>query len=87
MKTTLITLALMSLAAAGCANSKEEQRRAEAHQYKSDQAAENGQYELAGDEQRKAADSHHKAVKKAINEGSEIPRQTEKGDPNPDGGS
>jgi len=83
----VLGFALFALAATGCANSGEEQRKAEVHQYKSDEAASNGQFGVAGDEQRKAADSHHSAVMKAIDEGQPIPRQTQVGDPYPDGGS
>ena len=59
--------------AVGCATTSEEaQRSATAHQYKSDQAGQRGFYGVAADEQRKAADDHHKAVKKAIDEGKPI---------------
>lgn len=74
--------------AAGCATtSAEAQRNAASHQYKSDKAAESGLYGVAADEQRKAADQHHEAVKKAIDEGKPIPEQTKMGDGNPDGGA
>jgi hypothetical protein len=69
---------------AGCAeSSSQEQRRALVHQQRSDVAAENAEYGIAGDEQRKAEDAHHKAVKKAIDEGNPIPPQTQTGDPVP----
>lgn len=73
--------------AAGCATtSAESQAEAVAHQYKADQAGANGFYGTAADEQRKAADDHHDAVKKAIDEGKPIPAQPQTGDGNPDGG-
>ena len=71
---------------AGCASSAQEQRKAEQHQFNSDEAADQGRYKVAEDEQRNAADSHHKAVTKAIDEGQPIPAQTQRGGPNPDGG-
>lgn len=72
---------------AGCATTSEEsQSKAIAHQYKADQAAQSGFYGVAADEQRKAADEHHLAVKKAIDEGKPIPAQPQTGDGNPDGG-
>lgn len=65
----------------GCgASSAEEQRQALTHQQKSDDAAEGGHYGVADSEQRKAHDSHHKAVNKAIDEGKDIPAQTKPGD-------
>ena len=84
----LIRVAALSLAvlAVGCANSVDEQRKAEQHQYNSDEAADQGRYKVANDEQVKAANSHQKAVDKAIDEGNPIPRQPQKGDGNPDGG-
>ena len=72
--------------AAGCATSAQEQRKAEQHQFNSDEAADQGRYKVASDEQRNAADSHHRAVTKAIDEGQPIPPQTQMGGPNPDGG-
>ena len=82
----LISSAL--IVAAGCATTSEEsQRNAASHQYKSDKAAESGLYGVAADEQRKAADEHHNAVKKAIDEGKPIPSQPKVGDGNPDGGA
>ncbi|MCU1278811.1 MAG: hypothetical protein JWM53_2357, partial [bacterium] len=42
--------------------------------------AANSQYGVAGDEQRKAEDAHHKAVKKAIDEGQPVPPQPQRGD-------
>ena len=64
----------------GCATSGQEQQRALAHQQNSDDAAANGQYGIAGAEQRKAEDSHHKATTKAIDEGKPLPPQTQPGD-------
>lgn len=70
--------------AIGCgATSAEEQRRAVVHQNNADQAAQQGQYGVAGDEQRKAEDSHARAVQKAMDEGKPIPRQTWQGQPPP----
>ena len=67
--------------ALGCgASSSEEQRRALVHQQNSDDAAKNGQYGVAGDEQRKAQDTHHDAVNKALDEGKPIPPQPQFGD-------
>ena len=86
MRLTRIFPLCLTVFALGCASSAQEQRKAEQHQYNSDEAADQGRYGVAGDEQRKAADSHHKAVTKAIDEGSAIPPQTQKGGPNPDGG-
>ena len=69
---------------AGCgASSSEEQRRAVIHQNNADQAAQQGQYGVAGDEQRKAEEAHARAVEKAMDEGKPIPRQTRPGDPAP----
>jgi hypothetical protein len=84
--TVAVLLTACVAAASGCATSAEEQRKAQVHQYRSDQAAENGQFGLAGEEQGKAADAHHDAVKKAISEGQPIPPQTQRGDPYPDAG-
>lgn len=64
----------------GCATSHQEQQRALAHQQNSDTAAANGQYGIAGSEQRKAESDHHKAAVKAIDEGQPIPPQTRSGD-------
>jgi hypothetical protein len=81
MRTSLITASFVALmASTGCPSSNQEQRRALVHQQSSDTAASNGQYGIAGDEQRKAEDSHHSAVKKAISEGKPIPPQTKPGD-------
>lgn len=83
-----VLLSAFGLLATGCATTSEEsQRKATAHQYKSDQAAERGFYGVAADEQRKAADEHHEAVTKAIDEGKPIPPQPQAGDGNPDGGA
>jgi ABC-type transporter Mla MlaB component len=48
-------------------------QRALAHQQNSDNAGANGQYGIAGSEERKAEDAHHKAAVKAIDEGKRIP--------------
>jgi hypothetical protein len=71
---------LIGVSAFGCATSGQEQQRALAHQENSDNAAANGQYGIAGAEQRKAEDSHHKATTKAIDEGKPLPPQTQTGD-------
>ena len=63
-----------------CATSHQEQQRALAHQQNSDNAAANGQYGIAGSEERKAEEAHHKAAVKAIDEGKPIPPQTKAGD-------
>ena len=87
MRLTSTAALYLAVLAAGCATSSaQDQRTAEQHQYNSDEAAEQGRYKVAGEEQRKAADSHHDAVTKAIDEGQPIPAQTSKGGPNPDGG-
>lgn len=70
--------------AAGCgATSAEEQRSSVLHQNKADEAARQGQYTMAGEEQKKAEAAHSSAVEKAIDEGKPIPRQTRPGDPPP----
>ncbi len=80
-------LAALTLMVGGCATtSAESQNAALNHQYKSDQAGAQGLYGVAADEQGKAADAHHAAVKKAIEEGRAIPPQPQPGAPNPDGG-
>jgi len=71
---------IVGISDAGCATSHQEQQRALAHQQNSDTAASNGQYGIAGSEERKAEDSHHKAAVKAIDEGKPIPPQTKVGD-------
>jgi hypothetical protein len=71
---------ILGLSAVGCATSRQEQQRALAHQQSSDTAAANGQFGIAGDEQRKAEDAHHKATIKAIDEGKPLPPQTKVGD-------
>ena len=71
---------VVGASAFGCATSGQEQQRALRHQQNSDNAAANGQYGIAGDEQRKAEDSHHKATTKAIDEGKPLPPQTKAGD-------
>lgn len=75
---------LLSASAAGCgASAAEEQRRAMGHQYKADQAAQQGQYGVACIEQRKAQEAHAKAVEKAMDEGQPIPPQPVQGAPPP----
>lgn len=77
-------LGVVALSVVGCgASSAEEQRRAVSHQNNADQAAQQGQYGMASDEQRKAEESHAKAVEKAMDNGEPIPRQTRPGDPAP----
>ena len=84
MRTRFATAGLLVLlSTTGCPDSSVNQRRALIHQQNSDVAAGNGQYGIAGSEQRKAEDSHHKAVKQAIDEGKPIPPQTKAGDPVP----
>ena len=75
------------VSALGCgASSAEDQRRALSYQQKSDNAAKEGQYGVAGDDQRKAQDAHYSAVRKAIDEGRPIPPQPQMGDvPPPQG--
>jgi alkanesulfonate monooxygenase SsuD/methylene tetrahydromethanopterin reductase-like flavin-dependent oxidoreductase (luciferase family) len=79
-------LILLSCFVSCATTSEEAQRKATIHQYKSDEAAKSGFYGVAAEEQRKAADEHHDAVKKAIDEGKPIPAQPQTGDGNPDGG-
>lgn len=76
----------LTVLTASCVSSAQEQRKAEQHQFNADEAAGEGRYKRAEDEQRKAADAHHRAVTKAIDEGQPIPPQTERGAANPDGG-
>jgi len=87
MKSLIImtcTAFALAAPAIGCgASSAEEQRRAVIHQNNADEAAQQGQYGVAGDEQRKAETAHAKAVQKAMDEGRPIPRQTRPGDPAP----
>jgi hypothetical protein len=78
--TGMFVCTLFGLSAAACSTSREEQRIALMHQQSSDTAAQRGQYGVAAAEQRKAQDSHHKAVQKAIDEGVAVPPQTERGD-------
>ena len=83
MSRTMFAAALWLLAGAsspGCATSHQEQQSALAHQQNSDAAAANGQYGIAGSEERKAEEAHHKAAQKAIDEGKPIPPQTKPGD-------
>ena len=84
MSRNLLPAALMALGlAAGCATSAESQRRAGVHQANSDVAASRGEFGVAGSEQRKAEDDHHKAVVKAIQEDRPLPESTHPGDPPP----
>lgn len=87
MRSLLVMTGLTTILAAsvvGCgATSAQDQRRAVQHQQNADEAAEQGQYGVAGDEQRRAEDSHASAVQKAMDEGKPIPRQTRKGDKAP----
>jgi hypothetical protein len=87
MNNTLVMTSLTAIVVAsviGCGStSAEETRRAQTHQHNSDQAAQQGQFGIAGDEQRAAADSHHDAVKKAIDEGKPLPPEPRRGDPPP----
>jgi hypothetical protein len=79
---TVVLVSSMALGM-GCASSSDEQRQALTHQQRSDAAANRGAYGVAAKEQREAADSHHDAVVKAINEGQPIPPQTQVGDKPP----
>jgi hypothetical protein len=93
MKTTRMTFSLSSLAisiaismgilGAGCATTSaaEEQRQAQSYQRNSDAAARNGQYEIAGQQQRKAQDSQNKAIMKSMDEGKSVPRVSDAADP------
>ena len=71
------------LMAACATTSAQEQRQAQIHQAKSDDAGKNARYGIAGEEQRQAADSHHRAVKKALAEGTPVPTAPKAGDPAP----
>lgn len=86
MKNFIISCGVGVLVAScgGCgASSTEEQRRAVVHQNNADKAADQGQYGVASDEQRKAEEAHAAAVRKAMDNGEPIPRQTRPGDPPP----
>ncbi|PZR15446.1 MAG: hypothetical protein DI536_08325 [Archangium gephyra] len=83
----LVLVSSFACIGACATTSAEAQSRAQAHQYKSDQAAARGFYGAAANEQRKAADAHQDAVDKAIKEGVAIPAQPQPGDGNPDGGA
>lgn len=83
---SLLLISSFAFVGACASTSAEATGRAQAHQYKSDQAAAQGFYGVAAQEQRKAADEHQDAVDKAIQEGTEIPMQPQPGDGNPDGG-
>lgn len=79
----LVLVSSFACIGACATTSAEAQSRAQAHQYKSDQAAARGFYGAAANEQRKAADAHQDAVDKAIKEGVAIPAQPQPGDGNP----
>ncbi|HEY6785169.1 MAG TPA: hypothetical protein VI159_09470, partial [Gemmatimonadales bacterium] len=76
MKNTFLMAAVLTgLVGAGCATtSAQEQRQAEQHQRNSDDAARNGQYGIAGDEQRQAQQSQAKAIQKSLDEGKPVAR-------------
>jgi hypothetical protein len=76
MKNTFTMVAVLAgLMGAGCATtSAQEQRQAEQHQRNSDDAARNGQFGIAGDEQRQAQESQNKAVMKSLDEGKAVTR-------------
>jgi len=75
MKNTFTIAVLTALMGAGCATtSAQEQRQAEQHQRNSDDAARNGQFVIAGDEQRQAQQSQSKAVMKSLDEGKPVTR-------------
>jgi pectin methylesterase-like acyl-CoA thioesterase len=78
-----ISLALsMGIVGTGCATSAaEEQRQAQSYQRNSDAAAKNGQYEVAGQQQRKAQDAQNKAIMKSIDEGKSVPPVSDAPDP------
>jgi len=79
-----ISLALsMGIVGTGCATTSaaEEQRQAQSYQRNSDAAAKNGQYEVAGQQQRKAQESQNKAVMKSMDEGNSVPRVSDSADP------
>lgn len=82
----LLLISALVFVGACATTSAEAQAKAVDHQYKADQAAASGFYGVAAEEQRKAVDEHHDAVKKAIDEGKPIPSQPQTGDKNPDGG-
>jgi hypothetical protein len=77
MKNTFLMAAVLTggLMGAACAtSSSQEQRKAEQHQRNSDDAARNGQFGIAADEQREAQQSQSKAVQKSIDEGKPVAR-------------
>ena len=77
------TIAAGLLAVACATSAAQEQRQAQIHQSKADDAGKDARYGVAGDEQRKAADAHHRAVKKALDEGTPVPVAPKAGDPAP----
>lgn len=80
--TGLTTVLMASVVGCG-ASSAQDQDRAMQHQQNADEAANQGQYGVAGAEERRAHDSHASAVQKAMDEGQPIPPQTKKGDKAP----
>jgi hypothetical protein len=76
MKNGFLMVAVVTgLMGAGCATtSAQEQRQAEQHQRNSDDAARNGQFGIAADEQRQAQQSQSKAVQKSLDEGKPVAR-------------
>jgi hypothetical protein len=62
--------------ALGCANSADYVREEQMHDAKERNAAANGQYGAAQDQQRQAEDARHNAVKSEINEGQPVPPAT-----------
>ena len=73
--TFLMAAGVIALVGAGCATtSAQEQRQAEQHQRNSDDAARNGQFGVAGDEQRQAQQSQARAVQKSLDEGKSVAR-------------
>jgi hypothetical protein len=71
----MAAVVLTGLMGAGCATtSGQEQHKAEQHQRNSDDAARNGQFGIAADEQRQAQQSQSKAVQKSLDEGKPVAR-------------
>jgi hypothetical protein len=72
----------MGIVGTGCATTSatEEQRQAQSYQRNSDAAAKSGQYEIAGQQQRKAQDSQNKAIMKSMDEGKSVPRVSDAAD-------
>jgi hypothetical protein len=78
--TAILGAATVASIGCGATSSGEDQRKALRYQERSDEAGRNGQYGVAGEDQRKAQDAHYKAVTKAIDEGKPIPPQPQMGD-------